>query len=25
VLQHPKCEQRHRDALHATERRTGKT
>jgi len=21
VLQHPKCEQRHRDALHATERR----
>lgn len=22
VLRHPKCEQRHRDALHAAERRT---
>jgi hypothetical protein len=23
VLQHPKCEQRHRDAVHAPERRAG--
>jgi len=23
VLQHPKCEQRHRDALHSPERRAG--